>query len=549
MSVSLSLYNFLLYLDYIGPKAEINFKGQPRYQTLLGAFGSILCLLLTLTAMSSNIKSFIYKTNPSVYINTLYDNQGIVLNPSSFQFYINILSFNLSDYTYTPIGNNEVGPIALANIRQNSSGYYLTSKRMAMVECDFVTFKDYNTGFLSPKSNLSVDQIELLRKNSLCLPNIDFRLENSVETQDYVTVVVLEDSFAAVLKEYPIIAIKVTWRSMLLKPNDFKNYYQMNWNEYYIMLDPNKQTLYNLEVENYHLTKDNTFFLFESQEENVIINGLGMSELFGLIKNNAYEELMGITISKSKKSTETLIKYNSLNDVIADFGGTFGVLYSLLSALIQLVLSSNYNFLIVGDIFDLYTAPKQGMGKDDLRKHFEELKGGSIIDHNFPPLKESNKLLLLNNLISSHDKGNQQPLSDDDSRTDDFIRQAVEKHRMNRTINLKGSKSVLKYLCTTSKLNTEVKKVVDLLVQRNEKAMDVVEMIKCNLYLKRLYHVLYDDLERAVLLNNSINIKDYSCPLEVNTIHFKDKLKGLLLKNSKSTLPYNILEYFINSNY
>ena len=108
------------------------------------------------------------------------------------------------------------------------------------------------------------------------------------------------------------------------------------------------KNIYNLEIEDYTLAKEQGIFIFSDERDFNFINGkdLTLYQRFKRIDRiPGYDFLMAIQISKSITSTNMYIKYKSFGDVLSAFGGSFEVLRNIFEPLLGLFIN---NFYITG---------------------------------------------------------------------------------------------------------------------------------------------------------------------------------------------------------
>jgi hypothetical protein len=538
--------NNILDLDTMGPKVELNFNNKTTYKTLIGTLASILCLVMSLFSISSTIESAIYKTNPDVYINTLYDNKEITFNSSNFKLFFNILAYNTTTYSLRTLTKEEFGIPVYATIKQNSSGFHiLTNGLLPLTECD-EEFSNYNEGYLPGSSNFTQEEIDQIRRSSYCLPRSNYTLSSDNKDYEMLGVVFPYHSFKAAYKNFGSICVKITYQNKLLKPNDFKNHYQMVWQEFFFYLDHTTQNFYTLYLEQYRIIKDQTFFLFADEIGQSGINGAGFGDT-GYLKKDIQDVdfFAGVFLKRKNTLTESIIKYKAVNDILSAFGGTYGVLYQLFYFIVNLIIYRHFNVSIIGSVYDFYSP--RGTEEITLQTFKGIINDNNFHSYNNIEKKGSPRLLVLkNNLLNSIDKhSSESSLSNDN---DLFVQKCLDKIKANKYLRLNSLLKVIKFsLC---RYDRAFVKAVDVYKNKLDEFLDVTNFIKMQLRFKKVINILFTEIERSIIESNSVNVrkhldKNIGCDID------KEIIIRNILNNKTPEDPRHqkLLEYFINNNF
>jgi hypothetical protein len=566
-------------VDIMGPSPAINFEGQVRYRTVIGSLFTVVCFIIAISSISSTISSAIYKVNPSSYVNTVFDDKSILLNRTGFPMFINILSFDINTFQFTPIPKNEFGYPGYASINTNLTGFFLKEPNRSLIDCDDTVFGDYNSGFISEKSHLSKPEIDYLKSISICLPPGDTLINTAVDAEDWGLIPFPLVMFKDVLKKYPYVAIKFTWRNMLLTPNNYTNYYKRIWKEYFFIADTSKQYYFKFDLENYHLAKDQSVFLLQDVVETDIINGVKIEPWITLNRQiNDQDWFAAVIFNKSNLSTDALIKYTSLNDIISDFGGSFGILFSIFSILLSFVVDRRYDLHLIDNVFKFYYSDNSHYPE----KRFLPFLHERSINRDFKKddlpineLKRNNELLLIksnvnekldsgiisenkNNYFQSIDRGG--CLESDISRVSrevildpanqDFINESLKKVQSRRKINLLKKYGLVGYLtCFRGK---EFKKLGSALEGYEKSINDHLcasKIISNSLNMEKMMKIMFSKIEQQIVVENYVNVNNEHEGRTDKRLDDETVLRDILNWDLKDKRKKKVLRYYLQNNF
>jgi hypothetical protein len=560
---------FLFSLDIMGPSIALNFDGRENYRTGLGTFFTFGTLIICLFTISGSLESVFYKTNPNVYSSSAYDDEPLLLNNTSLKFYITVLSLDTETFTYTPINKNETNLIPTYNLlKNNRSGSYYTSNQAPLVDCGDSVFKDYNTGFVSEKAYLSQDTIEEIKRDAYCLPDIDYTIGTNSKEQIMFNIGFNYGLYIKALQKYDNIIIQFTYRTILVNPDNFTNYYNQVWKDANILIKPNKINVYQFNIEKYKLNKDQTKFIFSDEINTDLINGKDLTLLGSLdtVKSDDYN-ILSISFIKNNISTKTNVKYKSFNDVISDFGGSYGVLFPFFQFILKLIVFKIYNLLVVDHVIKLYEPQDEGY-----RRYFKEY----IINKNFVSenrLSESDKLkieanqiqdlkigklaeteqnpeLKINRFIDSFDKQSGVFIYKQAETKEEFIRNSVKAISLNKKISIDISLITHLLRCLkTDKKTKAVNKLVDICSDLLEDTLNISSIFSSKILFKKMTKVIFSKEELEILTNFNFGIHSYKLKENIGENDSGRQIKYLIDLNYDDRKNKKLLKEFINAKF
>jgi hypothetical protein len=357
--VSSKLKKALLSFDLIGPDPKLILKEGQKFNTYLGLLFSAVCFALSLVIVRFIFFSYVNKSDPDVGISPIYLKEPIVFNRSSFKLFITITSVDPQSFSFTPIPKSELFPPALLTGMSNSSGLFLNPEIIPLSDCGNDVFEDYNSGFIDKSKSLSEKEIAILQLVSFCLPaNFSFSLNSFGNTRDQLQIAFPYEPYSLLMKKYPIIGLQLNYRQVFLNPGDIQNYYKLVWTQQLIPFDLDYQTMWGLELQNYTLTMDSTDFIFTKKRTESHVSPLTFKPVLNVKRNDktlGLNFLTSLSLIKTEYSTITLIRYKSMNDVIAAFGGTFSVLTNVAKILLLSIVNNFYSPYLINEIFSFHT--------------------------------------------------------------------------------------------------------------------------------------------------------------------------------------------------
>jgi hypothetical protein len=550
--------NCILSLDAMGPSIALNFDGNENYRTSLGTFFTFVTLIISLFTISSSLEDVFYKSNPNVYSSSSYDDQPLLLNNTNFKFYITILNFDLTTFTFSPISKSEfkLTPV-YNNVKANTSGYFMLSNALDLADCDnHATFKDYNSGFVSEKAYKSSEVIESIRKNAYCLPDISYTIGSNSQEQTLFNIGFVSGLFKPAFEKYPYIAIQFTYRSVMVNPDNFTNYYNEVWTDHYFLPKQNQMTFHQLNIEKYLLKKDQTTFIFADELNKDLINGAEIYEIATVDKLvNEQSSLLSISFNKNNMSTKMNIKYKSFNDVISDFGGSFGALFPFFQVILKLVVFKVYNYMVLDHVIKLYEP-----NDEHYKVHFknfilqgkqEKLNNITKIEPHNEPLKndsEQNPELKMNRFIDSFDKQSDVFIYKQSETREDFLKTSVKTISMNKFIPIK---SYLKmgFNCGGNEKKTQnLRKLLEKSKVVMKDTLNIASMFNFRIMFKKIIHILFSNEERQILSNTNLGVNN--CKFnEKENVSPERQIRYLMELNYKERKSRKLLKGFINGNF
>jgi hypothetical protein len=547
-------FDNLKYFDFMGPTANFNINGNDNYKTYIGALLSIATIILTLITTYSTIDSTFNKTNPNVFTSSVYESDMLTFNNSNFQFYISLIYLDNQTFKFNPIKREEIlfFPI-FASVHSNNTGLYYESDYLSFVNCSESFFKDYNSGSISNSEYYSKQQINDLQVNSFCLPEMNYTLINSIKDESLVNIIFLFEAFKSVIEKYPIIFIQINWKTLLLNPNNFTNPYEMVWKNYIIPIKKNYVSYYNLNIESYSVIKDQTAFLFSDEINGNEISGTGVTEFLNLDNPTPMQGLFAcLNISKQNLSTQTFIKYSSWNDVLSDFGGSFGILYPVVSLLLRLLVTKYYELDIIDNIYDFYNS--EGRGIDPDFKH-RIIKANLNNKDNFGHYKTNlndnivpaNDILALRNnqFLTSFDK---EVGVENNTGTSELIKSAICKISSNKTVKIKKRLFSYCIYCKISKSETnDLNTILNRLREKIQHSMEITAYIRNSFLFRNSLEVLLNKHELKIIELNKVNIDGFNYKSKAHNLGVETLLNYLLSLDYEEKKNKKLLKYFIKN--
>jgi hypothetical protein len=343
----------LLYLDALGPKPEIKVNHLPRYSTFLGVFSTLLSIIISFISIQFPLLNYINKDNALISSSPKFGDEPITLNSTHLSVYMNFGNFDNERRTFNLIPMTSLHPPFLVLVRQNATGYYFLSPTYNMTVCGDSTFKDFNSGFF--QNNKSKEEIEHIMINSYCIPDgLNFEVNYGENTQDYLQIGLPFDPYSQLIQDQSYLSANIFYRTLSLLPDNFNDYYRMQWKQGQIPLDKESILFYDMKIQKTHLIKDQTNFIFTDKIRNIFLNSLGpiFSQRIKRVSIADFDVILGLSFSKSDYNVSTLIKYYSLNDVMAFFGGTYQVIAQVAAVFMSFIVPLIYSPLLVNSIFN-----------------------------------------------------------------------------------------------------------------------------------------------------------------------------------------------------
>jgi hypothetical protein len=584
--------NLFSSFDVIGPSPTLNYNGKQNFQTFLGTLFILLALILSIFTISSIIDQAFNKTNPAVSVSSSFDDSEMIMNNSNFQLYITLYNFSLNTFTFTPFDKKDILiPPAFTPVIQNRSGYFVVTDELNLVDCDDSVFNDFNDGFISEKSFLNKTEIDGIKSHAYCFPSQNYSLINSIDKQTFLLITFKNGAVKTMFDDSSTLAIKISWRSVLLRPNTFKTHFQRIWKEFFFTVNLNAQTYYRFYLENYSITKDQTAFLFTDELIDNVISG---NDIFTEVSVNQQIKpgfvYTGLAVAKSNMSQQAYIKYTSFNDVLSTFGGSFGVLLSVLKVILEFVVNPFFHTNVINSIFSFYSTTddtyrdvfKQTLVGGNFGNRQEEMSfvksrkeeigkddGGDKLDN----VKDSKEMGVNNYVNKSFGKSieieinrNTSKLSDKmdmksekenlkhtfDKTKEEFLANALDRIKKNKAIKIE-TYYFKKYICCIKKTKKSMmlNKLIELCDHFIEKSLNVVTIIRRGIVFQKLLGILFNSNELALLQRNSFNINNCGCLQVKNSKEVSNEalLKLIMEYDFKDRRNRRILKSFITNNY
>jgi hypothetical protein len=538
--LSTKLYAALLKLDTMGPTPSINYNGMQNYQSILGTLFTLIAIILSFITISSIIQQAIYKTNPSYYVSSTFDDSDLTLSPGEFPLYLSLSVFNLTSYKVTPIPKSDIIiPPYYTTVLQNRTGYFPDPNFKNMVDCDDKVFADFNTGFISERSFLSQSEINEIKAYSYCLPPVNFTLTNTIDVQSFLTIFIKNGAVKREFDEQTVLAISVNYRSVLVKPNNFDHHYQRIWKEFFYPANLKAETYYRFYLQNYNIKKDQTTFLFTDELNTNVINGDNPFPEVVINKDVGPGQIIsGLTLTKSNMSSQAYLKYTSFNDVLSSFGGSFGIFYSVFQILVQIIIQPIFKTDVINNIFSFYSTEDNDYGD----KIFKQYVFSKNTNHSL------NKIDINNNDI---EKANlkENPVN---LNKEEFMKDALDRITKNKKvkIDIYYLKNYF-YCCKKSKKSSMISGLIETCENFIENNLNVANIIKRDIMLQKVLHIFFDKNEIYLLGKNSFNVAKCGC-LKINPnkeIGNENLLKLIMDYNYDERKNRKLLKCFIKNNY
>jgi hypothetical protein len=351
------IFESLIFLDALGPIPNLKFKGHPRFSTVPGILATFLALLISILSVQFTITGYLYKINSDVIMNPIYSEEKVLINSTNFPFYITYISFNQTNQVFIPRKKLETLAPSIMLTRMNLSGLYLIQQEVIpLTSCsDDIFGEEFNTGFIEEHQKYTVEQRNTLKEFAYCLPNnISYQIDSSVNTEDTLIITIPRLTMNNLLSENPMSGVTLSYRQAFLNPDNFNDYYRKIWKTDFFIPDINFSSRYKMEVENYYLKKDHTDLIFENSESVMFINVKRFQQHFQYKALPIESDITWIAITKGEYATSVLIKYKSLNDILAGFGGTFQVMAYLSQIILNLIINNWYSSTLINEVFNFH---------------------------------------------------------------------------------------------------------------------------------------------------------------------------------------------------
>lgn len=559
-----NLYKLILSFDAVGPRPELNYKGNSRYSSIIGVILTISAFFLALVTIKFTLISFHGKINPDVFITENFDEDRVVnLNNTNYQFFINVVYLDNKTFEHVNINLSEYQSPHILYTEFDGMAYNI-SRLADMVPCEDEMFMDYNSGFFSP--NLyTQEEVKRIKSFSLCLSDsINLSLKSRSNRKDLLQIAFPFESYKNLIKRYDIVGVMLNYKQTVLNPNKINNFYSELWKQEIYYIDLHYLNYHRLDLENYSILKDNTMFLFSNEEEKQIVNGKKFYLWMNLINKRLpwYDYASVIIIAKLEMSTNALIKYKSFNDVLSGFGGSFEIIRVLFEFMGIQIMKSFYYTSIINKMFKFHESRMQGQNANKIiyRKNisFEakntktnDLNNNHINNNNInDQLKIKNFPSITNNEINTFNRKIVELENSTDrksfrsnlgvsmlsrcSREDKDVKLRYENYLKNRKIKKIGWRDYFMYSLSSScfkyipKNNIRLKcKILDTCYKLIERNSDLSNLLKLGTSLDFIKKLLFLKNERNILNSLSLNINNSK------SLKFLDKFLNFEIEDRK----------------
>jgi hypothetical protein len=548
--------NYFLSLDSMGPGFVLNIDGKETYRTLFGTFFTIIAVIISIFTVWGSLESVLYKTNPNIYSSSVYDDEPLSLNNTSLKFYITVLNFNMENFTYSVINKEEfkLNPVYFI-MKANNSGAYFISNFTLLDDCGDSIFKDYNNGFVSEKEHLSQESVEGMRKNAYCLPDINYTIGSNLQEQIMFSVDFVYGIYKQAFEKYENIVIRFTYQTVMVNPDNFTNYYNYAWKDSYFLLKRNKMELYQFNIEKMRLSKDQTTFIFSDEIDKELINGINLVQSASLDKTATDKDSMfSISLFKNNLSTKTNIKYKSFNDVISDFGGSFGVLFPLLQVILQWVILKFYNIVILDDDLRVFKTSDENYG-EYFKKYILELNNYETKKEGIksPTMlnlhKENNSVPdQINQYVNSFDKQGEVFIYKQSETNESFIKKSINLIKSKRNIQINAVKSCFKN-SRNDKRAEIMKNILGKYKKLLEETLNVKNIFSSRTMVDNMVKVLFSKEDIQILNGKSIELKHFMLNDKIEDSNDEYLVEYLMKLNYKEKQNRKLLKKYIINNF
>ena len=522
-----TIYGWILSLDSIGPTPGLNYEGRERYATFLGAIFTLAALTLSLFSNRNMFDTVVNNTSPSIYSQYQPLLEPMRVTKENLKFFIQFTYIDPATSSFKNINITDLPPIFIVNVNYNRTSYlirnltneaYNDETKVSMLTNDCSSediFDNYNYYNFFSKIKYTIEEINEVKKNSLCLPKyINETLDVIKGGVESLMLILPQFYMSELSKKYKSkLVLNFIYQELVYDPDKYLNPFRLNLVDKYFPVDITKMTQIDMYIQQITGTKDLTKFIYpdETQVSFSLIHSF--EEIFtaniDTYKDTVLNESMFFVIKKDPKQLFSTITYDSYEMLLSNIGGSLGIYMPIFGFLICYIIDPFYKSATLNKVYKFHTYKDDDDKVENLRlidDYLAEYK--SMISSNMAnPIRNTKQLLKSDNISNLN-------------KTDQEEKSKVSKHELslNSITNLDNQK------------HEELENIGDNINNKNNKVVKIK-----NSYIQ-LTKIINKDADFKHERNNSSN--------KLNNIddNYNDDLKNLDIDKPPNNNSYSNYE-------
>lgn len=351
--------NLLKSLDLLGIVPYSLMEGKKAYKSLIGAILTIAALFVSVIAIQYNIINWIDQINPLIFKDTYLNNKPIPVGSNNNKFfmiftYANIMTGDINTFSEEEVKN--IKPIVTYyNITASGNSF----ERTEMVRCDPDYFNDYST---NGESNY-------LTKIAFCLPhNIEFQIFSESMTNEAINVLLKYDDVKHLYKGATVLNfLQIGYQRTIIQSQNATNYYTRIWETFPLAWDPYEIKSYNIFYQHEQIIKKNplTAKVPQFTNDTYSLSSANLDFSVKLPSPVPTIPVINLIFRPEKFTIQTTLKYTQIEDVLAIFGGMFGIIMNSFRSVNQIIGFVDFETYLLNSIFKFH---KIDNDLDDINK-------------------------------------------------------------------------------------------------------------------------------------------------------------------------------------
>lgn len=361
MGLLSSLSNSLLNLDFVAPSHKLTFRESEYFSSIFGVLFSIAAFLLTFLSITDSLSDFINGNNPIIIDKYNLETNESRLTSKEFFVFLQFTYFNLESRSLMLLDSDQIPTPPVYNRRfRNESSIYYDGDDSPMIRCDDYLRKHYNDN-LDEANKINGSVLERAIQSTYCINpndlNFTMKIDNLRQKSFGIS---LPIAFSQLTDKHLFILTHISFINTNLVPDRSNKPYQKIWKTIDTSIVKNTYTYYNFSLRKRTILVENSSFLFQNvqaqpfQDYQVVDYNNALNNPVDGNYFLSYPYHMDINFTKDDSDLETTIRYLMLNSVIADFGGTFGVILYLLNLVYRLFFDFSYKTTLINSFFKFH---------------------------------------------------------------------------------------------------------------------------------------------------------------------------------------------------
>ena len=350
---------FLLSLDFVGPKPWFKVQGYKRYSSIAGVVLTFLILGTTIFFLRFNLSNWIYKKNPLVidtlepkFIQTTSMNspqqKEILLGSKSTRIFFNFYEYDPDDMSVKII---DIKKLPMLNLNYYNPG--LSNKLLSVyteISLENCLGHDY------------IQESQETLQNSLCIPknsSIGLKLFNDNKSiNTFAGLQITSDTLLNVLSNLKSLIMIVHLEESILDTSQPENPFFRRFKEFTIPINSSTFNTYFFNIRQEVIQSYQTSLLFENklQFSNSAVDKFELMYSINLNDENKAKKypLVQILFQYSDLTLFRSIRYFGMEQVIAQLGGTFAVLIIIGQIISHFINCNGFEAETINSIFKFH---------------------------------------------------------------------------------------------------------------------------------------------------------------------------------------------------